>query len=271
MSIWTPSRDRPLDMIDVLLLLWIVVAAIMLFHDAFGDTLGKGSYLAAETVIFLLGVGYLSARRQNLPKLMRWRLIAPGAVPGLLLVTVSSVLLLDGLDRVINLLIPIPAERLEGMMKSLNAGSGADFWLMLLGVGIAAPIAEESLFRGAIQQILERQRGITGGVLLTALFFALIHLKYWWLIQLILMGVLLGYLAWRFDSILPSLLIHAVNNIFSLWVINQPTEELILIYTSGNQLKIWVWGVAAAVFFTGCFIIRKYFSSVRPMGENEQS
>jgi membrane protease YdiL (CAAX protease family) len=75
-------------------------------------------------------------------------------------------------------------------------------------VVLAAPLIEELMFRGFFQRILEyRQGDITKSVLLSAMVFALIHFNPWWIVQIYLMGLFMGYMAWRTDSIWPSFLL----------------------------------------------------------------
>jgi hypothetical protein len=90
-------------------------------------------------------------------------------------------------------------------------------------VVLAAPLIEELMFRGFFQRILEyRQGDITKSVLLSAMVFALIHFNPWWIVQIYLMGLFMGYMAWRTDSIWPSFLLHAINNGWSVWWVHEP-------------------------------------------------
>ncbi len=135
----------------------------------------------------------------------------------------------------------------------MTPATGWEAFLLVLGLGLAAPIAEESLFRGVIQQTLEARTDVTRGVLLTSLIFASLHLQYWWLIQLLLMAVILGYLAWRWDSIIPAVMIHAANNLWSFWITLLPEEELSRFYLWKGQLHPALWAAGIALVAGGLF------------------
>lgn len=264
-------EGRPLDFFDVLLLLWIVIAAVMLSVDALGEALGKGRYLVSELVIFIFGAAYLSARRQNLPELFRWRRVPLKTLPGLVIAAISAAPLLDGFDRLISLLIPLPAEYALQLEKALTPTGTFDLLLVIAGVGIAAPLVEESIFRGAIQQVLEKRRDITSGVLLTALLFALIHLQHWWFIQLLIMGVVLGYLAWSFNSLIPAILFHATNNLLSLYLTIHKNEVFDAYYLRDEQLSPYIAAGALALLIIGLYWAHQNREVKLPRADDDSS
>lgn len=91
-------------------------------------------------------------------------------------------------------------------------------WLMMLVVGALLPgICEESLFRGAIQGVLER-RGATRAVVITALLFGIFHLDPWRLLSAIFLGLIYGTLVVRTNSIIPAILAHTSNNATAITV-----------------------------------------------------
>ena len=84
---------------------------------------------------------------------------------------------------------------------------------LFLSVVIVAPIGEEIVFRGFLQKFLEDYwKDITRAVLVTSLFFAMIHFNPFWTIQIYLLGVVLGFLAWKTKSVFPSIMLHSINN-----------------------------------------------------------
>ena len=99
----------------------------------------------------------------------------------------------------------------------LQPESVLGFILLFTAVAIIAPIGEEILFRGFLQQYLEKYwKDITKSILLIALFFAIIHLNPFWFVQIYILGIVLGFLAWRTNSIIPSLILHSLNNTAAL-------------------------------------------------------
>ena len=189
----------------------------------------------------LLVVGYLRLRRFSLVKYFRWQKIPGKIYPPLVLLSVGATILLDALDRLIGLFIIPPIDLLSELKLMLASGSPVVVLVVFVVVGIAAPFVEESVFRGFIQRTLEKRLNITMAVLWTSLLFTLIHMQPWWFIQLLLMAFFIGYLAWRWDSILPSMCIHAANNLWSLVVIGGFIPGLERYYLWHGQVHpIWL-------------------------------
>ncbi|MBN2004193.1 MAG: CPBP family intramembrane metalloprotease [Anaerolineae bacterium] len=80
-----------------------------------------------------------------------------------------------------------------------------------LAITFAAPLCEEMLWRGYIQRAYE---GVIGGraFWIVGLFFALWHLRFAGLLGVLPMALVLSYLAWRSDSLVPGLVAHAGFN-----------------------------------------------------------
>ena len=93
--------------------------------------------------------------------------------------------------------------------------------MLVLAVGILAPIFEEVFFRGFIFKGLERSAlGAHGTIWLTSIFFAVIHLQYNWQVMLLIlpMGLLLGYSRHYSGSLIVPIVIHACNNTLSIFL-----------------------------------------------------
>ncbi|GIV35011.1 MAG: hypothetical protein KatS3mg031_2546 [Chitinophagales bacterium] len=71
----------------------------------------------------------------------------------------------------------------------------ADLAVNFLMIAIIPAVAEELLFRGALQQLLEKAlQNVHVAILLTAAFFSLIHFEFYGFLPRFFMGILLGYL-----------------------------------------------------------------------------
>lgn len=84
-------------------------------------------------------------------------------------------------------------------------------WL-LLGVGIIAPIAEELIFRGFIQKRLLDSFPVWAAIVIQAFFFALIHGNLVQMSYAFVIGIILGLLVYKSNSIYPAIILHVVNN-----------------------------------------------------------
>ena len=98
--------------------------------------------------------------------------------------------------------------------------STALFFVAVL-VCVAAPIAEELFFRGFCFTALRRWIGVAGGAIATGLIFGLIHAgsaDVVFLVPLGVFGLLLCLLYHRTGSLLPCMVLHALNNSLALGV-----------------------------------------------------
>ena len=105
--------------------------------------------------------------------------------------------------------------------------STALFFVAVL-VCVAAPIAEELFFRGFCFTALRRWIGVAGGAIATGLIFGLIHAgsaDVVFLVPLGVFGLLLCLLYHRTGSLLPCMVLHALNNSLALGV-SQSWEPL---------------------------------------------
>ncbi len=83
---------------------------------------------------------------------------------------------------------------------------------MLVKSVLIAPVCEELFFRGYLTAAL-RAAGSRGVLLISALFFALVHGVDTSLAPMFLLGLLLGVLMTRTDSLLAPVIVHAAYNL----------------------------------------------------------
>jgi len=94
--------------------------------------------------------------------------------------------------------------------------------IYFFGIGVAAPIFEEFLFRGFILRAAQSTRlGRIGAVALTALLFAALHVQYdlAGLIFVFLLGLLLGSARVQTGSLYVPLAMHVTNNLWALFAV----------------------------------------------------
>lgn len=108
----------------------------------------------------------------------------------------------------------------------LPAELGADeSTLALIGVlvlvTLLAPVCEEFFFRGFCFTALRRSFGVAAAAVVTGAVFGLIHAggtEPEFLVPLAVLGALLCLLYWRTGSIIPCMVLHALNNSIALGV-----------------------------------------------------
>ena len=117
-------------------------------------------------------------------------------------------------EAVTNMLPPMP-KVMEDLMKSLTGGN---FIVNFITVSIFAPVCEEWLCRGMVLRGLLRKSRLSPfwAILISALFFALIHFNPWQAVPAFLLGCLFGYVYYRTGSLKLTMLMHFTNNTFAL-------------------------------------------------------
>lgn len=108
--------------------------------------------------------------------------------------------------------------------EALSSATGGNFFINFLCVAVMAPLLEEWLCRGLIMRSLFRN-GVKAGwaIVLSAIFFALIHGNLWQAIPAFALGCLFGYVYYKTGNLWLCVLMHFTNNFTSL-IIGQIEE-----------------------------------------------
>ncbi|MFK7819816.1 MAG: lysostaphin resistance A-like protein [Planctomycetaceae bacterium] len=91
-------------------------------------------------------------------------------------------------------------------------------------IALMPGFGEEMLFRGYLQRRLLKRWSPMPAILLTSLLFAAIHLMPHTVVFAFPVGLWLGYIAWKTDSIWPTILAHVTIN--GVWNIVQTSKSL---------------------------------------------
>ena len=130
----------------------------------------------------------------------------------------SLVVLLPGIDALAYLIGQpiIPSFVVDVYQSAQSQGSLLLLWLAIV---IAAPIAEEIIFRGFIFRgwVRPTQRPMLG-ILIVTLLFTIIHIQYNWfgLLQVFMIGLLLTWTRWRSGSTLLPMVMHVIANCYAM-------------------------------------------------------
>lgn len=188
------------------------------------STLGKSRLLIGELLFILPAILYIMQKNYRFRHVFRLHMVEKRLLLPSLALAISIPVLTDELDKLLGNIIKMPPEIETFMRELLTANSAAEWLILFTAAVLVAGVAEEMLFRGLLQKALERRFDVNRAILLSAFFFALFHMSPWWLAQILILGVLLGFLAWRSDSIIPGVLLHCFNNAFALLMINLNPE-----------------------------------------------
>lgn len=188
-------------------------------------------------------------RRQELLTFISVRRLSALSIP-VLMVFALSVNVLVELLLVLLEQLPAFSGAFEAYEQLAGAITGGGFVMTLIAVGVVGPVFEEILFRGLIFGELRKIMRVRPAILVQAALFGIYHMN---LIQgsyAFLIGVLLGFVYYRSNSIIAPAIIHIVINSSSVIVSYAVTQ---------GQLDRWngVIIVAGAALFlaTGAFLL----------------
>ena len=106
----------------------------------------------------------------------------------------------------------ILAQFYDMMMEMMKQMTGGPFWSSFLVVAIFAPIFEEWMCRGMVLRGLLTKMKPVWAIVISALFFAVIHANPWQALNAFLIGLLMGYVYYKTGSLILTMIIHFVNN-----------------------------------------------------------
>ena len=189
---------------------------------------------------------YLKRKKFNLIDSFRLNVVSKEIIYTTFFISIGAMILSDELNILIGMIIPIPDSflQIETLLKPEEPFSLA---LLIITIVIIAPIGEEFLFRGFLQTGLEKAwNDVTKAILFSSLFFAVIHFNPFWIIQIYVLGVLLGFLAWKTNSIIPCIIFHVIINATSLLFTSIEDNIEPIIFWNGhiNPILIFIGGIS---------------------------
>lgn len=182
-----------------------------------GQAVARATVLGVFYVIQLLTLGFLSARRGSSLR-AAFGLVGGGLSPRRALTSV--VLVLGGLvvTRAVSTLWGVATRSIgwdpppAGDLQAVFGAGGAGLLLAVGTVVILGPFAEELAFRGVVLRAAAARWGQWPAILGTAVLFAAYHVTAWTLVPHVVLGVVLGWLAWRRRSLWSAICLHALSN-----------------------------------------------------------
>ena len=130
-----------------------------------------------------------------------------------------------------------------------ESATNAQLISQLIVFAVVPPFVEELLFRGVVLSNL-MPFGKTQAVLASALLFGLMHQNLSQILYATVAGLVLGYIYVQTRSIWPCVLLHFVNNAWSVlqtaWVERMPADTALAVYTA-LQALVYAAGVLCAI------------------------
>lgn len=181
---------------------------------------------------------------------------------------ISCQFVLDPVNRV----LPEMPQWLKDTLESLMTGNK---WINFICVSIFAPIFEEWLCRGMVLRGLLNARKEDGtplmapavAVVVSAIFFAVIHFNLWQAITAFTIGLLMGYVYFKTGSLKLTMLMHFTNNTLALILSNidalKDYNSLYDVMTPWVYALVFILNVA---ILAGCIWYFRKMEVPRPEG-----
>jgi len=108
------------------------------------------------------------------------------------------------------------SDSLKMMEQMMQAHADGFLWGLILMVAVVPGVVEELMFRGYVQTRLAERWHPGLAILISAIVFSAAHLDPIHMLGVLPLGLWLGAVAWRADSVLPAMLCHAGNNVIAV-------------------------------------------------------
>ena len=187
--------------------------------------------LATNVVLSIYGFIFIHLdRKKNIPLVGHpWHVSPPKDYLWLCLLAFVSTVGMQGLMILIQLAAP---QSIWQEMAALIFDS--NILLQVLAVGIAAPIAEEVIFRGLIFKRMRERYNRWPSIIISSVIFGLIHGNLIQFIYAFILGVLMAYTYEKFGSIWAPIIFHVIANMLSILMTH--VQILQWIYTDAIRL-----------------------------------
>lgn len=230
-----------------------IISAITTFLSA-ANVISAGTNQIFVQLALLIGTvlivvpPFFYARSRGLSpvSLFRFNPVTSGQILFTLAIGVGATVLIDEMDRII---FPIVRAWIDPILVDMGLNSDQLFekiaealkidgvlsGLLVIGsVVFAAGFCEEMVFRGMFQRSLEGSP--VKAILWSSVAFAIVHMNPWGLLQIGSIALILGIVAYKTNSIVPAIIIHALNNFFAVVYLNADPQFLTW-YTSGDHVS----------------------------------
>jgi membrane protease YdiL (CAAX protease family) len=204
----------------------VTVLIIMSFPGMNEMTVAQIGLLIGELFLPIPILLWARRNRNDLGQMFRINPVSSDTVIAAIPIALGLTILTDEMDRIAQRVITTPDQFYK--IQEVMTITGPLSAVFIIGVVVLiAPFVEELIFRGFFQRVLElRLSDITKSVLYSALTFAIIHFNPWWVVQIYIIGIFMGYVAWRTNSIWISFMLHAINNGIAVWFTHQSESSL---------------------------------------------
>ncbi|HID24153.1 MAG TPA: CPBP family intramembrane metalloprotease, partial [Planctomycetaceae bacterium] len=192
------SKTSILRPVEIFVIFIVTFFLMLLFGVAMTLLWGsKTATLLGEFLIIVPGLSYVWFKRLPSLRVFRIHRINYAVLLYTFFIAIPLFILSDELDRLISSIFPMPEIFIKGMEEFVKIHSFGDAVILFVAAVLMAGVAEEMLFRGLLQRSLEFHLEPAMAIVISAAFFAVVHLNPWMALQITFLGLVFGWMAWK--------------------------------------------------------------------------
>jgi membrane protease YdiL (CAAX protease family) len=242
-----PNLGQAFGLIGMLVLVMVIVSIVALL---FKNLLGIVDLNAISGITYTLSMMIILAIGMRLRRSIKFQW---GNVQwSILFLVFPTILCLDVIIEPLTNVIPMP-----DVFKNMFSNYLSNDLNTFLTIAIAAPLFEELVFRGIILQGFLKRYSPMKSIIWSAAIFGIAHLNPWQFLAAFPIGLLIGWLYWKTNSLLPGILIHFISNTFSfilLWFTNDNFITIQQLMGDGKSYYL-LYGMCIPIFLGSLFLI----------------
>lgn len=233
-----------------------ILSSSMDTGKSLGDTVMKLGLLIGTVCFVVPAYWFMRREKKSFKTLFRFNPVSAKTLIFTFILAIGLVVITDTIDRWIAPMINAYLDRtigvlspelmsdkiLEKMKEEFKITGFLNGALLILAAVFAAGICEEMLIRGMFQGALEKKFSAVWAIVISSFVFSLIHINPWGGIQIFVIAIFLGLIAWKTGSIIPTIILHAVNN-FLVILFNNMNPESLLWYGDDRHIEPGMIGV----------------------------
>ena len=240
----------------VSLISYLVIVLGVIYKTDVLSNLTQGSryirYILLELLLIVPLWLYVKVNKKSLTRVFRMRKLDKLHFPLLLLIAFGMFFFFLGIEYISYVYKWCEPLVNNEMLVDYN-------WNLLILIplsGIITPLVEEAVFRGFIFRVmLDRKYSKCLIIIVSSLLFASVHLNLLYFPRIFISGIILGYIAYFFHSIIPSVIIHSIFNMLALFEINLP--QLRELFINNSKLPYLLLGIGLLMFVAGMLGVKK--------------
>ena len=224
------------------------LASVLCFYTPLGGREGEYSTVIIYGAAALTGLILLPKESRKIIPVTAAKRPAFLEKTGIFLAIVFASVSLTVIMNRLFVLIPWDKFLSESAQYSGDMASAPPLWVSIVGGIIFAPLAEEVCFRGILQPFMVKWLTPPIGIVFTAFFFAMYHGNVEQGLYAFIMGIVLGFAAWKTESLASSVVLHMAANGIVTWYARDDKLFAFLIGVPGTVITVLA-GIAGVVLF----------------------